>query len=189
MKQWMQRHLTLRHWFSYIHYRVHFATYGCPLSRWDLYTHNEKTMPFMDGETLTKFEVWWKILQMLCKIWGWLIKLSLMLLPQGLNMIQIKNKFNESETAFWKVYQRKYVGAQFVPRWSLVNVEIIYSQVVKKGEAMPKLEWTRGHKWSINVSRKGDHHCLTWARNSRKKWHFFYKNPKARVELIKAKLF
>jgi hypothetical protein len=27
------------------------------------------------------------------------------------------------------------------------------------------------------------------ARNSRKKWHFFYKNPKARVELIKAKLF
>lgn len=162
MKQWMQQHLTLRHWFSYIHYRVHIATDVCPLSQWDVYTHNEESMPFMDRETLTKFEVQWKILQMLCKIWGWLIKLSIMLLPQGLNMIQIKNKFNEPQTSFWKVYQRKYVGAQFVPRWSLVNVEIIYSQVVWKGEVMPKLVWTRGHEWSINVSRKGDHHCLSW---------------------------
>ncbi len=105
------------------------------------------------------------------------------------NMIQIKNKFNEPQTSFWKVYRRKYVGAQFVPRWSLVNVQIIYSQVVRQGEAMPTLEWTRGHEWSINVSRKGDHHCLTWARNSRKKWHFFYKNLKARVKSLKAKLF
>lgn len=71
----------------------------------------------------------------------------------------------------------------------VVNVEIIYSQVVRKGETMPKLEWTRGHEWSTNVSSKGDHHCLAWARNSRKKWHVFYKNLKARVEWIKAEPF
>ncbi len=47
---------------------MHVGTDGCPLSQWDAYTHNEESMPFMDGETLTKFEVQWKILQMLCKI-------------------------------------------------------------------------------------------------------------------------
>jgi hypothetical protein len=75
--------------------------------------------------------------------------LSVMLLPQCLNMIQIKSKFNEPQTSFWRVYQRKNVGAQFVPRWSLVNVEIIYSQVVWKGEAMPKA-WVDKRSWMID---------------------------------------